>query len=522
MGRTFIRQDAQIRQSVTYDDTVAVGSTMETAGTNIEFDLNAVRSQLKRHLRADAAGDWFEDIPTVNSKKRAIAALNVDLDDIEEHRFLFRSSILTDITVTAGQNFEVLSVASSETPTQTAAVNAGTAEGAVVATLAGDVGSHSLTEVAGADALSPKNMVVIRDAASSQPLQSGGKDIAGLLQAESGTIDGDTFNDTTKQVQISFVRENAGGNDLEAVPIADIAGKTINYAYVRRLKFDSLPEQAFLDGFSFIDQAATSTDVTLDNAIDNQVGAATQTDRNIQWRVTDTFTFKFQDSPGTKDLLAIIPAVAGDEVEINVDSVDINVGASGIVDIDNGIRVDTGGTRINIGETVGQIDSAAALTVKSAAASDLTIDAANEIIFIDGNKAASTFAGSLKLSDVAQEWSDYETQYGEVSLLKALSLARMKKTVAVVTPTTISADVNVTGAGGTPNLDAQLGDHSGVDFVTKVNVFVNGVLMRNGANSAANHDVYPGDTPANGDLKFEFVLRGAPGSPDVITMEIFG
>jgi hypothetical protein len=45
--------------------------------------------------------------------------------------------------------------------------------------------------------------------------------------------------------------------------------------------------------------------------------------------------------------------------------------------------------------------------------------------------------------------------------------------------------------------------------------------MRNGANSAANHDVYPGTSPANGDLKFEFALKGTGSHPDVITMTIF-
>ena len=55
-------------------------------------------------------------------------------------------------------------------------------------------------------------------------------------------------------------------------------------------------------------------------------------------------------------------------------------------------------------------------------------------------------------------------------------------------------------------------------FVDDVDVFLNGVLLRNGADSSANHDVYPGDTPADGDLKFEFIVKGTGGNPDVITM----
>jgi len=53
-----------------------------------------------------------------------------------------------------------------------------------------------------------------------------------------------------------------------------------------------------------------------------------------------------------------------------------------------------------------------------------------------------------------------------------------------------------------------------------VNVYLNGTLLRNGADAVADHDVYPGDDPATGDLKFEFPLRGGP-KPDVLTMEVF-
>jgi hypothetical protein len=85
----------------------------------------------------------------------------------------------------------------------------------------------------------------------------------------------------------------------------------------------------------------------------------------------------------------------------------------------------------------------------------------------------------------------------------------------------IPADTNVTGAGLTPNLDAVLPNYSAVNFVTDVDVFLNGVLIRNGIDLSANHDVYPGDVPANGDLKFEFKLRGSP-KPDVLTMIVWG
>ena len=156
MARTFLRQDSQIRTSDLYDDTVAAGATMESAPVVLEEDLNNLRSQMKRMIWADSAGNWFDDIQTTNAKKRAITALNADLDDIEEKRLLFREAkVGTDMTVGVGENFYILVAASSQTPAQTAAVGAGTALGALVALLPGVVGTHSLNEITGASPISP-------------------------------------------------------------------------------------------------------------------------------------------------------------------------------------------------------------------------------------------------------------------------------------------------------------------------------------------------------------------------------
>lgn len=518
MPRSIFRQDTQVRKSDTFDDTLSAGSTLQSGSTSLESDLNAVRSQLKRFLRADEAGNWYEDVPTVNSKKRGIAALNTDLDDVEEKRVLFRAQVLTDVAVPSSQNYVVLSVSGSEAPSQTAAVDTGSAEGAVVATLAGDVGSHALTEVTGPDAISPKNLCLVVDATTGDPISSSNRQVFALIQAENGVADGNTFNDTDKQVQLSFVRVNSAGNDLEACPVADIESKTINYSYVRRVKFDSIPESAFLTG-TFLDQVPTAVSVTLDNAVDNQVGAVTQTDRNIEWRITDTYALRFQDSTGGTNLLAIIPNSAGDEVEINIDTLDIN--NVNPADFAQSIEVDTTGTKISVGTVAGQVDSAGALTLKSAASGDLTIDASGEVLLTDGNRSGSGFGVNLKLTDTSTEWDNYETLFGEVSLLNAIVQAAGKenrtKSVARVT-SDANPDVNVTGAGGTPNLDAQLADYSGVTFVDDVDVYLNGQLLRNGADASANHDVYPGTAPATGDLKFEFKVK----TDDQITLIAWG
>lgn len=642
MGRTFIQQDTQIYSSQTYNDTLAAGSTLQTAAAVLQDDLNSVRSQLKRVIYDDAAGNWYDDIPTVNSKKRAIADLNTDLNDIEEKRLLFRSQVLTDITVPAsaaatgsittvsganlndGETFtlndginpptvfefdsgggvtggnvavpftggdadtvvaaailsaingvgatlfitassgggavtalthdrggtvgnraildtvanagftttgmtggagdiKVLSQASSETPTETAAVNAGTANGAVVATLAADVGQHSLTEVSGPTNINPKNLVLVRDATTGQPLQNGNnKDIFGLLQTETGVVDGDAFNDTNHQVQISFVAENAAGDDLEHVNAIYTGGKIINYSYARRINFDAIPETAFLSGV-FIDQSASASDVTLNNAIDNQVGPATQTDRNIRWQITDTFSLDFEDSTGARDIFKIAPASGNDVVTVDADTITFT-NPTNATTFTNGVSFDTSGTSLNVGVTAGQIDSAGALTLATAAAADVRINSAGEIFFDDLNQTGSTWAqtNGIKLSDTTTEWDDFETAFGEVSLLRAIYMARSgSRTKAVAVPTgAIPADTNVTFVGGGANIDAQLPAFSSGTFLTHVDVFLNGVLCRNGANAAANNDVYPGDTPSNGDLKFEFNLR-AGSKPDVLTVVVY-
>jgi len=639
MGRTFIRQDAQIRESVTYDDTKTVGSTMETAQTNIEDDLNCARSQIKRAIWADSVGNWFDDIPTHNAKKRGINQLAEHLDELEEQPFLFRTQVLAEITVPsaasaistltfgaipgntetvvigsktytfqtvltdvdgnvliggsasdsldnliaainlgagagtvyalsttantdvsaaagAGDTMDVtalaagsaanlvattttvgsaswtgatlaggagdvvvLSVASSEAPSETAAVGSVATEGAMVAYNAG-FAEFSLAEVAGQGPIRPNNLCLVVDADTGQPIQSeitetNLRDVYALIQSEIVT-DGHTFNDVDQRVMLSFVRVNAEGIDLEACPAADIAGKIINYAYVRQMHLDNIPKWAFLTG-AFVDETALG-EVTLNRAIDNQSGIATQT-QNIDWDVADTFELAFTADAGGTNMLILSPTAGGNTMQINIDTLDINNTSD--ADFLNGVKLDSGGTEIDIGVTAG--------TIETTSTNDLKVKGAGELYLDDGNQTGSSWAQTdgIKLSDTTAEWDAFETEFGgEVSLLRAIVLASKKenrtKTTAAVTGN-ITANTNVTGAAGSPNLDAQLADYSYVgSFVDDVDVFLNGELLRGGVDAAANHDVYPGDTPADGDLKFEFALHYDAVKPDQITMIVYG
>jgi len=511
MGRTFIRQDDQIRESVLYDDTVAAGATMESSPGDLEDDLNSLRSQQKRAIWADAAGNWYDDIPTYNAKKRGVAKVNEDLDDLETKPLLFRNQKLDDISVPATQNYVVLS--GTEKPSETAAVDVVNTEGAVVAYYSGFPG-HSLVQVDGANDIKPNNLCLVVASSDGQPIQSGGRDVWALLQSED-SVDGHTFNDTDHRVQLSFVRVNSTGDDLEACPVADIESTTINYSYVRQSHLDNIPKWAFLTG-AFLDQTAVG-DVTLDLAIDNQTGIATQTGKDIDWDVADDYEMAFTSDSGGTDMFKLSPAAAGDVAQFNVDDLDVNT--TNPADFSEGVKLDTGGEEIDIGVNAGFIESTGS--------NDLTVKGAAELLLEDVNRAGSTWAQvGIKLSETTQEWDDYESQFGgEVSLLKgivdAAKASGRSKGVAACTAD-IAANTNVTGAGGSPNIDAQLPDYSAVTFVDDVDVFVNGELQRNGADASANHDVYPGTTPANGDLMFEYKLHGTSSKPDQITMIVHG
>lgn len=512
MTQTYIRQESQIGTSDTYDDTVAAGSTMESAMVSIEDDLNALRSQI---LRYSGETNWY-DAPS----GRDIDDLDTDLLDLEGKKILGRAQIITDVTVGGSDDYVVLSVAGSETPTQTASVDASTAEGAIVA-FDGVFGANSLTEVAGANALQPKNLCIVREADTGDNIMSSGRRVYGLLQCELVT-DGHTFDDTTNQVQISFVRPNATADDLEACPAADIQGQDINYSYVRRVSLDTLPEDVFLGDAAWIDQTA-AVDVTLDNAIDNQSGAATQV-QNIEVRISDTFDWAFQDSTGAADILSIKAAVGADEVEFNVDLFDVNSSAE--ANFNNGVIVKSSGDAISLGVTNGEISSAAELALKTTGAANLSLISAGEMYLDDVNQTGSTWAQTfgIKLSETTAEWDAFEVLFGETSILDAItqaaSVSSLRTIYEGVMTADASANTDITGAAG-PNIDAQLGDYSALTFVDDVNIYLNGVLMRNGADASANFDVYPGTTPADGDLKFEFDLIGTGSRPDRVTMEIF-
>lgn len=525
MSRTFIRQETQVRNSDAYDDTVTPSvANYETNPTNIETDLNNVRSQLQNIINRNGAsfptGDWFSDMTAPGTFeggiKRGVDKLNQELHDLERKRVLVNVSNLTDLTVGAGNNFYVLALGDLPSNT-TAAVGAVTTRGTVAAFHSGTFGTHALDAVVGSTAISPKNFCEIVDGDTRDPILSSGRTIYALFQVETNT-DGQTLTGTTpNRAQLSFVRINATGDALEAVPFADIAGKVVNYSSVERKALEDLTEQDFLRG-AVVDVPSAAT-VTRQVAYNNQgttpveLGTNAILDLNsasIAWKIrdlvdADLFTITEGSTGGTSEV------TLGPDVDVfNVDAI--------VNDFASGIKARTGGVEIDIGVTA----IANTATIESVgAANDLRLLGSRELFLDDSNQTGSTWAqtNGIKLSDTTAEWDTFETYFGEVSLLNAIVQAkssdRKAKIYANLTANA-AANVNVGGVAGGANLDAQLPDMSLGAFLTDYDVYLNGDLLRPGADSSANHDYYPGTSLVNGQLKFEFALKGTGATPDVL------
>jgi hypothetical protein len=369
--------------------------------------------------------------------------------------------------------------------------------------------AQSLAEVAGGtNALSPRNLMLIVDAETGDPLLSGGREIWGLFQSESAT-DGHTLTGNVgTRAQITFVRPTATFDDLEFVPIADIAGKIVNYTTRERVRLEDLTEFDFLRG-AVVDVGSGSGVIDRQHAYDNQGTTPVELAVNaildlnaagIHWEIRDL---------ANAILLDIIEGSAGNstfQVGAAVGTFDINAVLN---DFLNGIAVDTGaaGTKIQVGVTPNQIDSGGALNIQTAAAGLLSLLSGGQLSFAD-KWIHDWTPGALQLSDSAAEWTAFEAQFGEVSLLNAITQAAaggaLRKVHATVTAI-VNATNNVSLADA--NVDVAWGDLSKGDFLEDYDVFVNGAYNRPAA--GATEDVYPGSTlgPPQGKLKFTYKLH---------------
>jgi hypothetical protein len=143
-----------------------------------------------------------------------------------------RVQVMAVVSVGFLRNWKLLSAAAGETPSDVAACVSSSALGAICSLV--PINAWSSARKVGIAYDEPASLCVILDATTSQPMYSGGRRIMGLLQVETGTVDGQAFDDATHQAQISFVRDDLAGG-LEAVPMVDIQSRDIFYAYTRRV-----------------------------------------------------------------------------------------------------------------------------------------------------------------------------------------------------------------------------------------------------------------------------------------------
>jgi len=398
-------------------------------------------------------------------------------------------------TLTGGAG-DVAILSGTAKPSEVAAVGAVDTAGAVVAAHSGTFGEHTLDLVTGPSAVEPYNLCLVHDVSTGEVIESAGKDVLALLVSENAT-NGHTFSDTTpSRVMLSFVRENATSSALEAVPAADVGGHTIHFVYVRQIPMDSVPRYAWLQRH-FID-GGTPADVTLNNAIDNQVGIATQV-QDIDWDIADTRVLAFTADAGVKDLLRLAPTAGGDTIELNIDTLDVNNSLD--ADFSQGVKVDTADTPIHIGVNAGVIESTGS--------DNLELQSAGTLYFDDGFRAGSSWANPIAFSASSAELSALETIYGsEASIASMLAQAmtgagRNRAYAYNDSGAAITAGTNVAYDGGAGNISAPLPDMSAAGvWPDRVDVYVNGEYLEFGA----SEDFYAGDSLADGELRFTFPL----------------
>lgn len=56
-----LRQQSQVHNTDAYDDSFPFGAALETAAEDLQYDLNAIRSQFRRFLFGTGPGNWFDD-----------------------------------------------------------------------------------------------------------------------------------------------------------------------------------------------------------------------------------------------------------------------------------------------------------------------------------------------------------------------------------------------------------------------------------------------------------------------------
>jgi len=537
MARTFVDQPTQVFHSDDYNDQFATGINLVSASTNLEDDLNALRTQVKALLWGSSSyttggAAWYSDVIGVANKSpaRGLNTINSALTTVENQKFLYDIQSLAFVVIPSGSNFVSLSVSGSTAPTGIAAVglglSTGSFTGSIAALLPGQAGvAHSLNLISGTSPINPRNLVVIRDAYTHLPftdVNANNHEVYGLLQINSGAVDGTSFADTNPgQTQISFIVELTSGSFVPA-SVASIGGKIINYTYRNRVNYLGLPEDAytntvFVDVTPVVSGYALLSDITLQTAINNQGNTTVVDTYSTLINLAGGGSWTFSD--GNKTLLGVTQAGGG---AVNISGSTFNV-TTVAANFASGIAVATGSSNVlNLFTTPGFISSSGQMTLQAGGNLSLQTNAGS-LRFLD-QYGTLVGSGSILFANNQAEWNNFYNLFGGgTSILGALdalssslssSYISRTRASAGTTPQNISPNTNVTFP---TNLDAPLLNYSGRDFVKNLNIYLNGVLLLPGRTVGDPNDVYPGTSPTTGDLKFPMKLR----TGSIISMERF-
>jgi len=488
MTVSLIRLD-QLHNTDNPDDTLNAAAVAAIEGSAVDYQdfLTGILSQIKRVIYGSSAGNWYDDIETAADSLADLA----DRTDLADKLIITNRLNLTSVNVT-GDNQYVLLDTSGEQPDKNIAINT-TTKGAVSAQLAGAVGSADLTEIAGSNALRPKNLVWVFDA-DGKEIVSNGQRVYGLLQVGSAATDGNAFTITgDDQGQISFVRPNSAYDDLELATGSDIPDNIL-YAFGWRESMDDLPENAWRGEIETADPSGQAT-VSLDAAYDGG-NFITVDGSDVEFRLDDTKSFVVKDGVASNIFQVLRHDTNGNEVQID-GLLDVNNPSS--ADFAQGAQFDTDDQTIGIGHNGAGIIHSSGITVEATSGDTLlkasadvefqTVRETSPLPLDDASAGAISDVGSGSHASIAAAIADAYAN-GGVDMT-------MKKFVA---STNYAQGVNIPAA--IQDITANPIDMESAGTVEQF-VFLNGRLLV-GGNVTTKNDVYVGDTAANGDVKVDF------------------
>jgi hypothetical protein len=182
-------------------------------------------------------------------------------------------------------------------------------------------------------------------------------------------------------------------------------------------------------GASTITMDAGDVNWDIDGAYSFQIDltdvSTDETDGFIVFDATDYFKILRKTPPGPASLTLDTDLHAFDLKASYASQVVVNSAASGTQELKLESTNTVGTSRIYLHTNNGNIDmeTDSVGDVHMYPAGDVAIDAGDDVTFSDSNRSGSTYSALMKFSDAASEWSTFETNFGEVSLLNAINQA---------------------------------------------------------------------------------------------------